>query len=458
MSLFRRHLESAPRIAAQQSEKPFGRNKVPAALLLTGLLPVLSGLQGCSSLTHYNSVRTVEAADGKKSEILLMDAKQRVVFPTTHQIRDSEGKVIDTIRAFCAEPSPDALSALAAQFGASVSIETKADVSANGGFAESAANIGLRTASIQTLRDSMYRQCEAFANGGMSRLSLETLQRRFQSTMVALLAIEQLTGAVRAPAVVLTSAAASNNADAVASLTTQTETARASLDTAVADVAAKEQASTTAADKAKTAADKAKADPKLQADADKAKAEADAAAKELATARTVASNRKEAFDSIDTSRRASLTAGGTATAGGTSTFAAAGQGLNAEAAKAVSTAVTDIVRDTLALGYGREVCTSIIGQSIEPDGSGTKMLAAGGSASSVRETCIELLKKDISYYASLESRLDSQTALTDSVASLIDRCTNDPKCTLVPDQVTRLIEALKPQQTVTAPLSAPLLK
>lgn len=45
----------------------------------------------------------------------------------------------------------------------------------------------------------MYRNCEAYALGGASSIGLGTLQRRFQSTMVAILAIEQLTGAVRVP-------------------------------------------------------------------------------------------------------------------------------------------------------------------------------------------------------------------------------------------------------------------
>ncbi len=112
-----------------------------------GVIVVAVALQGCSGLTHYNDVSSVRTADGGKTELLLMDAKQRIVYPTTHRVRDANGKVVEIFRAFCAEPSPDALSALAAQFGASVSIDTKADVSANGGFAESAANIGLRTAS-----------------------------------------------------------------------------------------------------------------------------------------------------------------------------------------------------------------------------------------------------------------------------------------------------------------------
>ncbi len=299
----------------------------------------------------------------------------------------------------------------------------------------------------------MYRQCEAFANGGMSRLSLETLQRRFQSTMVALLAIEQLTGAVRAPAVVLTGATASNNADAVASLTKQTETAQASLNEAVADVAVKEQASTAATEKAKTAADKAKADSKLQADADKAQMEAEAAAKALMAAQTVARNRKDAFDAIDASRRASLTAGGSATSGGTSSFAAAGASLNPEAAKAVSTAVTEIVRDTLALGYGREVCTSILGQSIETDGSGSEMLHKNEKEGVVLDVCLALLEEDVAFARLQGESIKAQAAFTNAAALLLTTCADKSKCALSPDQLTKVIETAKPPQTSYRPFS-----
>lgn len=422
--------------------------------LRASIVAAACALQGCAGLTHFNDVSTVRTADGGKSQLLLMDAKQRVVFPTTHRVRDANGKVVEIFRAFCAEPSPDALSALAAQFGASVSIETKADVSANGGFAESAANIGLRTASIQTLRDSMYRQCEAFANGGMSRLSLETLQRRFQSTMVALLAIEQLTGAVRAPSVVLNGATASNNAEVVASLTKQTEAAQTAVDEAVADVAVKERASTAAADKAKTAAEKAEEDEKLQADADKAQTEADTAAKALTAAQTVARKRMEAFEAIDASRRASLTAGGTATSGGTSTFGASAPGLNADAAKAVSTAVTDIVHDTLALGYGREVCTSILGQSIETDGSGSAMLkgtTAGGG--DVLAKCLNLLQEEINFSMYQSQTVKAQAEMTAAAAKLLTVCTDKSKCALAPDQLTKVIEAAKAPETSYRPFS-----
>ncbi|MEM1035977.1 MAG: hypothetical protein AAGI14_04370 [Pseudomonadota bacterium] len=98
-------------------------------------------------------------------------------------------------RVICAEPAPDALSAIAAQSGVSVSQLNDA-VSAEGALSEVAANIGVRTQTIQTLRDGFYRVCEAYMNG-LSDEQYSIMLRRFQTNMIALLAIEQLTGAVR---------------------------------------------------------------------------------------------------------------------------------------------------------------------------------------------------------------------------------------------------------------------
>jgi hypothetical protein len=70
---------------------------------------------------------------------------------------------------------------------------------------QSAAFVGLRTTSIQLLRDFGYRLCEAYLSGAISEGQYDLLMRRFQKNVVALLAIEQLTGAVKSPPLVLTS-------------------------------------------------------------------------------------------------------------------------------------------------------------------------------------------------------------------------------------------------------------
>jgi hypothetical protein len=120
---------------------------------------------------------------------------------------DSEGKAQGHV--LCAEPSPDALTALSTATG--VSAETvKAAFSASLSASESAASIGLRTQTIQLLRDAMYRLCEGLASGGLDKYSFEKLQRKYQNNMLGLLAIEQLTGTVAARQVALTGQSSSS--------------------------------------------------------------------------------------------------------------------------------------------------------------------------------------------------------------------------------------------------------
>jgi hypothetical protein len=130
---------------------------------------------------------------------VFIDAEQRAVL--SNKRTDSDHRVV------CAEPAPDALSAIAAQAGVSVSDISNA-VSAEGGVSEAAANIGLRTQTIQTLRDGFYRVCEAYMNG-LSQEQYSIMLRRFQTNMIALLAIEQLTGSVKGGDAVVSASAGS---------------------------------------------------------------------------------------------------------------------------------------------------------------------------------------------------------------------------------------------------------
>ena len=132
---------------------------------------------------------------------VFIDAEQRAVLSNRRIDKDLDTRVV------CAEPAPDALSAIAAQAGVSVSDISNA-VSAEGGVSEAAANIGLRTQTIQTLRDGFYRVCEAYMNG-LSEEQYAIMLRRFQTNMIALLAIEQLTGAVKGGDAVVSASAGS---------------------------------------------------------------------------------------------------------------------------------------------------------------------------------------------------------------------------------------------------------
>ena len=113
--------------------------------------------------------------------------------------------------AVCVEPSPDALQATATALAGAVSGETlKTALNLSVSTSESVASIGLRTQTIQLLRDAYYRLCEAFLNDGIDSIAYDVLQRRLQNQIIALLAVEQLTGTVKAGQVALNTSAAGN--------------------------------------------------------------------------------------------------------------------------------------------------------------------------------------------------------------------------------------------------------
>ena len=121
----------------------------------------------------------------------MVDIKQRAVIASKETVK------------VCAEPSPEALSAYAAELSAKAGASSGAALQLATALQESSAFVGLRTQSIQLLRDSMYRLCEGFLSGALNQAQYDILMRRYQKFMVALLGIEQLTGVVRVPTVII---------------------------------------------------------------------------------------------------------------------------------------------------------------------------------------------------------------------------------------------------------------
>lgn len=143
---------------------------------------------GCNSF-GLNSSFLKSSGSGEK-----MDIQKRVIL---------SGSATSTVRV-CAEPSPDAMSSMAMEAAGKGGVPSKVQAELSVALQQSAAFVGLRTSSIQLLRDFGYRLCEAYLSGAIDSGEYELLMRRFQKNVVALLAIEQLTGAVKAPPVVLT--------------------------------------------------------------------------------------------------------------------------------------------------------------------------------------------------------------------------------------------------------------
>lgn len=157
---------------------------------------VFAALQsGCAYLTHFKSdLHNPETG-------VSIDIKQRMMFKNQRESKEKE------FARICAEPSPDALSSLGASIGASV-LRPSTTAQITGALSESAAYVGLRTQSIQLMRDAMYRACEAYMSGAIDPDDYLLIQRRFQAQVVGLLAIEQLTGTVAAQPVTLHTGAA----------------------------------------------------------------------------------------------------------------------------------------------------------------------------------------------------------------------------------------------------------
>jgi hypothetical protein len=120
-------------------------------------------------------------------QTLSIDARQRLVI--------SGKRKSDGVRVVCAEPSPDALVAQAAVLAAQGNFTGKTGApsaagSAVVGFQESAASIGLRTQSIQVLRDGYYRLCETYLNDAIDKKEYLAVIQNVDTFIAVSLAID----------------------------------------------------------------------------------------------------------------------------------------------------------------------------------------------------------------------------------------------------------------------------
>lgn len=252
-------------------------------------------MAGCANINTQSRYFSGHQATAKT-----VDASQRAVF-SVHKTYRKGTNSEKSWTAFCAEPSPDALVAYATSFGASAAVAGKAlDLAVSQ--TQAAASIGLRTQTIQLLRDGMYRLCESYASGAIDDDDMPMLQRRYQNMMIGLLAIEQITGPVIARQASLSSSSAAAIGKSIAEISialadgaAMLEKANTDLKDAEADVKAK----TTVLE----AADKAVKDLPADAAKDK-KTEAEAA---QATAKAALDKSKAAVKAATTTKNAKQT-------------------------------------------------------------------------------------------------------------------------------------------------------
>ena len=122
---------------------------------------------------------------------VLIDAKQRAVISTPNKVPSSHRTAF-----VCAEPSPDALSAISASFAGGVGLvrpDKEERIALSNAVQEAVRQLGTRNATIQLLRDGLYRQCEAHMNGLINKQAYDRIANKYINAMVVLLAVEQIT-------------------------------------------------------------------------------------------------------------------------------------------------------------------------------------------------------------------------------------------------------------------------
>jgi len=312
-------------------------------------------LSACADFTHLTRTRStgVDTPEGMRNQAFFIDAKQRAIF--------QRGGVI------CAEPSPDALSALAASQGLSVATPQGTTVGQSLSIAEAAGAIGLRTQSIQLMRDHMYRICEGYSSGAISPLAFQLLHRRFQTTMVGILAIEQLTGAVRPPAIILGGSASIGDAQAITGLTASRESMAKSITEAETSLKTAQAAEKTAKDEltaANTALGAVAAGDTAARDAaqkvvDEKKLKAEKAAADTLAADGVVAGRQTALAAIDRQLVLARSSGSASATGTIEAQRAAAVG----DMSTIAATVGQIVKDTMSLTNQNDFCIMVLAEA-----------------------------------------------------------------------------------------------
>ena len=150
-------------------------------------------LSGCwTQSANFKSIyRDYRITPNGGTTSVVVDAKQRAIIsmPTPENNPDNSE---DRAGFVCAEPSPDALAAISAAFAGGFENEQSRLQLANV-ITETASELGRRNATIQLLRDGLYRQCEAYMNGLIGPIAYENIAVKYINSMVVLLAIEEIT-------------------------------------------------------------------------------------------------------------------------------------------------------------------------------------------------------------------------------------------------------------------------
>jgi hypothetical protein len=156
-------------------------------------------LYGCANLNTVFHKDTTEFTDGTVKgsvKMVVIDAKERPLTITTKETYDNNGKVNGVRTYVCPDKSPDALSSLATSGGLSMTLPNGSDGSLDYATAEQATSLAFRTQVTETQQVYLYFLCQLNANGGLTDSQLASAMQHYQNSLLAMLAIEQMTGSV----------------------------------------------------------------------------------------------------------------------------------------------------------------------------------------------------------------------------------------------------------------------
>jgi hypothetical protein len=153
-----------------------------------------------------NACTTIHRSRLGRSDVASTDAETRLVTFNPVDRGSIHGQIIPR-QIICAEPSPDVAKAFATAFNMSGSfagsgkgpnlpaeIDAKTAFALSNSRAETLAQMTNRLATIQLLRDGLYRACEAFQNGAISDTTYAVMISRFDKAMVTMLLAELTAG------------------------------------------------------------------------------------------------------------------------------------------------------------------------------------------------------------------------------------------------------------------------
>ena len=182
-------------------------------------------LAACKNGEIFNQTRLGTASG------ISLGARQRLIF--THNVgEESRVGLVKPGTIICAEPSPDVASIVATTVAASLSAKTKGvegGASLSASQSEGIMALGERTASIQLLRDQMYRACEAYANGAITGTTYSVMLSRIHESMATLMLGETAGGRFSNAGQALTSSASGQAQAALSDLSQSAEDAQKKL-------------------------------------------------------------------------------------------------------------------------------------------------------------------------------------------------------------------------------------